>query len=170
MLIQITDEIHNRVDWSARTPLVKILVGMVIGWGLLIALLLPTPGQMGLAISLTASVLLLLIALILALTTPLSERCYMERTLDGGEISRSQRWLLRGRRVAWQSPLDTVSGFQMEQQTFEETAAHTYDLARLWAVQTDGAAALLTDWADPAAIRTLGAALAKAGRRIFEEA
>ncbi|HNT76610.1 MAG TPA: hypothetical protein PKH77_16485 [Anaerolineae bacterium] len=170
MLIQITDEVHNRVDWAARTPLIKILLGLLLGWGLLIALLLPTPGKMGIAISLTASILLLLIALILALTTPLSERGRLERTLDGGELYRHKRWLLLGRRVAWQAPLEDISGFQMERQTFEETAAHTYTLARLWAVQTDGNTALLTDWAEPDAVRTLGESLAKAGRRIFEEA
>ncbi len=169
MHIQIVDEAHNRVDWAARTPLVKILVGLVAGWGVLTVLVLPAPGPRTYLVGGIAAGVILFFALFLALTTPLSERGHLERTPEGGEMYRLKRWLLGGKRMTWYALLEDVSGFQMEWQTFEETSADTYTLARLWVVLTDGSTALLTDWAEVDHVRGLGESLAKAGRRVFEE-
>ncbi|MBN2006703.1 MAG: hypothetical protein JXA21_25340 [Anaerolineae bacterium] len=169
MHIQIVDEAHNRVDWAASTPLVKVLLGLFAGWGILAVLLLPGPGPRTYLVGGVAGGAVLLFALLMALTTPLSERGHLERTPEGGEVYRLKRWLLAGKRMTWYAPLEDVSGFQMEWQTFEETSAATYTLARLWVVLTDGSTALLTDWADVDHVRGLGELLAKAGRRVFEE-
>lgn len=169
MHIQIVDEAHNRVDWAAHTPLVKTLVGLVAGWGVLAVLVLPSPGPRTYLVVGIAGGVILLLALCMALTTPLSERGHLERTPEGGEAYRLKHWLLRGKRMTWYALLEDVSGFQMEWQMFEETSAETYTLARLWVVLTDGSTALLTDWAEVDHVRVLGELLAKAGRRVFEE-
>jgi len=168
MDIQIVDEAHNRVDWAVRTPLVKILIGLIAGWGVLAVLVLPGSGPRTYLVGGIAGGVVLLFALFMMLTTPLSERGHLERTPDGGEVYRLKRWLLGGKRMTWHALLEDVSGFQMEWQTFAETASDTYTLARLWAVLTDGSTALLTDWAEVEHIRGLGESLAKAGRRVFE--
>ncbi len=169
MQLQIVDETHNHVGWIGRTPLLKLLLGVLAGWGVLAAFVLTAPGPQAIRVGLTASGVALVLALLLALTTPLAELGRLERTLDGGNISRRRRWLLRGRHVTWEAPLESIAGFQMEVQAFEETTAYTYILARLWVALDDGSFAQLTDWADTDATRALGAALAKAGRRVFEE-
>ncbi len=170
MQIQIVDEAHNRVDWVVRTPLLKILLGLLIAWAVFVVVLVPTPSPRRWGVLGGVTGVLLLAFAVLVTTTPLGEQGHMERTIEGGDLSRVKRWLIVGRRVAWESPLGEVAGFQMEWRMFEETGAHTYTLARLWATLTDGTFALLTDWADPETVYALGETLAKAGRRSFEDA
>jgi hypothetical protein len=169
MKIQITDEAHNRVDWIVRTPLVRILLGVLVGWASFAALVVTSPSPLRWPLVGSVSAVVVIVVLILAFTTPVRERGYLERTIDGGDVQRVKRWLLAGKRVAWETPLDTISGFQMELRNFEESPEHIYTLARLWVVLTDDSLALLTDWAEPQVVQALGTSLARAGRRVFEE-
>jgi len=170
MQIRIVDEAHNRVDWAVRTPLFKILLGLLIGWGVFVALVITSPSPLRWALIAGVSAVMAIGFLILVTTTPFGELGHLERTIEGGEVYRLKRWLLLGKRPAWVSPLEAISGFQMEWRTFEETAEQTYTLARLWVILTDGTFALLTDWSEPQSVQALGESLAKAGRRVFEEA
>lgn len=169
MQFEIVDEAHNHVEWVGRSPLLRLLVGVLVGWTVVAVFVFTAPGAQAVRVGLTVTGIALALALALTFTTPLTELGRLERTLDGGTLTRRRRWLIGGLRVAWEAPLEAVSGFQMEHQAFVESAGHTYTLARLWVVLDDGSFAPLTDWAAPDNIHELGELLAKAGRRVFEE-
>jgi hypothetical protein len=118
-----------------------------------------------------AGILLSFVAIVdvfLALTTPLTERGELERTLDGGHVSRTRWWLFFGKRLAWEAPLEAIAGFRPEPRTFEDTDEQTYTLSRLVALLADADPAPLTDWLDPQFVVGLGESLTKAARLTFE--
>jgi hypothetical protein len=165
MHIDITEEDHNRVTWQGRNPLVRILIGVLVGVLFLVALVVPSPSPARWAVTAGLVVLGLVIATILALTTPLADGGALERLPDGGEVQRIKAWLFIGNRPALSVALNDITAFEVEGQIFDDAAPATYGLARLWAIDTGGARISLTGWADPESVSALGEALARAGRR-----
>ncbi len=168
MRLLITAESHNEVSWEVQTSTVWIEVGLLVGWAVCVAVIALMPSADRWAVIAGLSVIILGIALTLALTAPLAEYGHLIRLPDSGDMYRAQRWLLRGERVAWETPLEPVTGFFMETRAFEETGDQVYTQARLWAVLDDAPPARLTLWGDPQAVESLGLSLAKAGRRTFD--
>lgn len=170
MKATIMEEAHNRVVWEIRTSILWIVLGLFIG-GLCIAVFLvfaPLTPRWDLAgVALT---LVLGVAALLALTTPLAERGELERTLDGGSLARVRQWLFFGKRPAWQAELESVVGFRPEARIFEDTGEQTYTCSRLWVFLTDADPIPITDWLDAPFVQILGESLAKAGRCTFEPA
>ena len=95
MKIIITDEAHNRVDWVVRTPLLRILLGILVGWGIFTALVITSPSPLRWPMFGTVSGIVVMVILILAFTTPVREKGHLERTIDGGDVQRIKGWLRR---------------------------------------------------------------------------
>ncbi len=170
MKATIVEETHNHVVWEIRTSTLWIVLGLFLG-GLCIAVFLvlaPLASRWDLAGAVLA--LALGIAALLALTTPLAERGELERTLDGGSLTRVRQWLFFGARPAWQVQLDCLVGFRPEARVFEDTGEQTYARSRLWVFLTDADPLPITDWLDVSFVHTLAESLAKAGRCTFEPA
>ena len=168
MRVLITAESHNQVNWEIQTPVVRIELGLLAGWGLFAALIGISPSPLKWVLVGGVGFVILGVAALLALTTPVAEFGCLERTPEGGDVRRSKRWLLSGERVAWMSPLESVTGFRVETRTFEEVGDQTYTLARLWVMPAEGAPALLTGWSEQQQVTSLGESLAKAGRLTYE--
>ena len=165
MRLVIGEEDHNRITWEARSPLLKLLLGLLIATILVVALLLPSPSPArGRVVALVVGCAFV-IAITLTLTTPLVDGGHLERLPDGGDIGRTKIWPLVSPRVVLQLPLDEVSAFQVESVGFEDASQEVSTLARLRVQNTAGAYVILTDWAETASVVALGEALAKAGRR-----
>jgi len=170
MKATIVEEARNRVVWEVRTSILWIVLGLFLGGlcmavFLILAPLTPRWDLAGAALALAVGVVAFL-----ALTTPLAERGELERTLDGGSLTRARQWLLFGQRPAWQVELESVVGFRPEVRVFEDTGEQTYARSRLWVFLTDADPLPLTDWLDAPFVHTLGESLAKAGRCTFEAA
>lgn len=169
MRLFITAESHNQVNWEVQTSVLWIEIGLLVGWVVGVGLILLMPGAGRWAVIAGLSAVVLGVGLILALTSPLAEYGDLLRQPDSGDIRRTQRWLLGGERLAWESPLEPVTGFFMETRVFEETGKQHYTLARLWAVLEGAAPVRLTTWGNLKEVETLGQSLAKAGRRLFDQ-
>jgi hypothetical protein len=165
MRIVIGVEEHNRIAWEARSPLLRILAGVLVATVFLVVLLVPSPsparwrvvgGVVGSALA---------IAAILTLTTPLTDSGHLERLPDGGDVERIKTWPLMSPRSVLQLPLDEIVAFVVETADFEEAAPRVTTLSRLRIQNTAGAHMALTAWAEPSSVLALGEALAKAGRR-----
>lgn len=169
MKATVVEEAHNRVVWETKSSILWTEIGIIVAGGCVSALLAMTPSPLRWTLVAVIWALVLGIGVVLGLTTPLMERGELERTLDGGTVRRSKRWLITGQRVTWEGPLESVTRFRLEPRTFEETGDRTYALARLVAI-AGAEAAPLTDWLDDAFVLALGESLAKAGRCEFEAA
>ncbi len=164
MKATIVEEAHNRVVWEVKTSLLWIELGLFIGGMCAAALLVVTPSPLRWTLAGILMALVFIVGAFLALTTPLAERGELERTLDGGSVSRTRRWLFFGQRLAWHAPLEAIAGFRPEPRTFEDTDEQTYTLSRLVAIVPDAAPEPLTDWLEPQFVVGLGEALTKAAR------
>ena len=167
MKATIVEEAHNHVVWETQTSTLWIVLGLFLG-GLSAAaflVLVPFIPRWDLAGVLLA--VTVVVSVFLALTTPLAERGELERTLDGGSLTRLRHWLFFGKRLAWKAELASVVGFRPEARVFEDTGEQTYTRSRLWVFLTDADPLPITDWLDAPFIHTLGESLAKAGRCTF---
>jgi len=168
MKAAIVEEAHNRVVWEVKTSLLWIELGLFIGGACAAALIVVTPSPLRWTLAGVLAVLVMGVGAFLALTTPLAERGELERTLDGGSISRTRWWLFFGKRLAWEAPLDAVAGFHPDPRVFEDTAEQTYTMSRLMVLLADADPVPLTDWLDPQSVLGLGESLTKAARFTFE--
>ena len=168
MKAAIVEEAHNHVVWETKSSLMWIELGLFVAGLCVAALLVTTPSPLRWTMAGIVGALVVGAAAVLALATPLAERGELERTLDGGTVRRTRKWLFLGNRVAWEAPLESVTGFRLEARKFGETADQTYTLARLLAVAAVDDPVALTDWLDEPFVQTLGESLAKAGRCEFE--
>lgn len=165
--IAIVDESHNRVDWETRSPLLWIEGGLGVAALFFALLVVPSPSPYRwLALGAVVGVLVLL-AVILAITTPLVDQGSLERLPEGGDLQRLKVWLLRGPRPAVEADLGEVARFEAETEIFEDSPLDIYQLSRLWAIFKDGERRCLTDWCEPASVAALGDALSRAGRLPF---
>jgi len=110
------------------------------------------------------------IAILLALTTPLGEQGLVERSPEGGVVRLEQRWILQRKPMVWDSSLEAISGFSVEQQTFAETSARARTLARLWVFlppedDEQQPRMPLTNWLEVNVTQALGQSLAHVARR-----
>ncbi|MFP4345190.1 MAG: hypothetical protein ACLFU8_10890 [Anaerolineales bacterium] len=175
MHFAITEEIHNRVGWEMRSPVVHIEIGLLVGFVLCIALIILLPNFQPFGWFVVALLVLGIpgAGLYLALTTPLWDRGFMERLPDGGVVRREQRWIFGGERAALDFPLEVVAGFDVETALFEGTGGTLRSLARLRLLLRDDAvggrpdAVPLTDWLEVEAIESLARSVAWAARRPF---
>jgi hypothetical protein len=170
MRIDIVEESHNRVDWLSRSPVLWIEAGLLMGLIVVAVLLLSSPSPLRWQVMGAVTAVLLTLAVVVAVATPPLERGHLERLPDGGTLSRARVWPLVGKRPVVEADLETLTGFEIETQVYEESAAECYGLSRLWALTGGEDRYCLTQWADTESVHTLGVALAKAGRLSFEEA
>lgn len=167
MKAAIVEEAHNHVVWETKSSIIWTELGLLVAGICVSILLVTTPSPARWTLIGIASALVLGVGVVLALATPLAERGELERPLDSGMVRRTKRWLLLGKRLTWEAPLESIAGFRLETRAFEETGDRTYSRTRLLAV-IDGGVVPLTDWLDDAFIQTLGESLARAGRCEFE--
>ncbi|HOT91834.1 MAG TPA: hypothetical protein PLJ78_10105 [Anaerolineae bacterium] len=168
MKAAIVEEARNRVVWEFKSGLLGIELALFLcGIGAATFIVL-TPSPLRWPVAGILMALILIIGVFLALLIPMAERGELERTLDGGNISRTRRWFFFGKRLMWAVPLEAIAGFRLEDCVFEEVDKQTYRLARLMAVLPDADPVPLTDWFDPQFVLTLGESLAKAARLTFE--
>lgn len=168
MKATIVEEAHNHVIWETRTSILWIVLGVFLGGLFAAAFLVVAPFVPRWDLAGVMMALIVGVAIFLALTTPLAERGELERTLDGGSLTRVRQWLFFGKRLAWKAELTSVVGFRPEARVFEDTGEQTYTLSRLWVFLTDADPLPLTDWLDMPFVHGLGESLAKAGRCTFE--
>ena len=171
MQIGILEEAHNEVIWEVKRPILGLEMGLLAGLTLFDVVVAFSFAPLRWWMIGGVSGVVVAIGLLLAWQMPMVMRGHLERTPTGGMLNRSRRRLVGESQVMWEMPLDHVVGFRMEGRTFEETSGATYDRTRLWALLGDEAAdeaLLLTGWGDFRSIESLGASLAKAGRRPFE--
>lgn len=164
MKATIVEEAHNRVVWEVKTALLWMVLGLFGGGIGAAAWLVVAPSPLHLTLAGILMALVISVAGFLALTTPLAEQGEVERTLDGGHVARTRRWLFFGKRLAWEAPLEVIVGFRPEPRLFEDTAEQTYTLSRLVALVADADPVPLTDWLDPPFVLDLSASLTKAAR------
>jgi hypothetical protein len=165
MRIVIEEEDHNRVVWASRSPLIKLLVGLLIASVFLVALLAPSPSPMrGRVVGLVIGSGLV-IAVLVTLTTPLVDGGHLERLPDGGDIERTKAWPFVKPRILMQLSLDGVESFELETADFGEAPPDLTRLARLRIRPVSGAPVNLTDWVEPSSVLALGEALSRIGRR-----
>lgn len=200
MQLEITEEQHNLVTWEVHSRVVRILIGIGAAMTAGVALLLFFPNAnlllwllvIGVIIGGTAS------AGFLMLATPLNERGRVKRVPEapgGGQLSRTQRFILTGKRILFERSLNKVESFSVQQQSFQESGGKTVTLARLWAflkppealeTAQDAAAAedvedaddpdavperalCLTGWLDVEPVEALADAVVRATRRSLVE-
>lgn len=168
MKAAIVEEAHNRVVWEVKTSLLWIELGLFIGGACAAALIVVTPSPLRWTLAGILMALVAIVGVFLALTTPLAERGELERTLDGGTVSRTRWWLFFGKRLAWKAPLEAIAGFRPDPRVFEDTDEQTYTLSRLVALLLDADPVPLTDWLDPQFVIGLGESLTRAARLTFE--
>ncbi len=164
----ILEEAHNHVVWEFRSGVLGLVLGLLICGAGAAMFLVMTPSPLRWPVAGILMALVIIIAILLLLMVPLAERGELERTLDGGGVSRTRKWFFFGKRLTWAAPLESLAGFRLENGVFEEVDRQTYRLARLAASLPDAGSVPLTDWFDPQFLATLGAALAKAARLTFE--
>lgn len=162
------EEGHNRVDWERHSSVIWIEVGILIGALAFTGLIVTSPSPMRWYLIGAVAGVLLIIAVLIALTTPLIDAGYLERLPEGGDLQRWKVWLGVGSRPEFDLPLEDVTGFVMETQLFEDTPRDTYVLSRVWAVLASGERRALTAWIPSETAEHLGEALARAGRRPFQ--
>lgn len=165
MRVEILQETHNRVDWQAKTPLVWIEAGLVLGAVAFGLLIVPSPHPSRWLVAGVVGGVVLLIGVIVAFTTPMAEQGHLERLPDGGDVGRVKAWPLIGTRTVVAVALDDITSFEVETTVFEDAGSDPYRRSRLWAVLDDGSREALTSWAEPSSVLALAEALSKAGRR-----
>ena len=174
MQIGMLEEAHNEVVWEAKRPVLGLELGLLAGLALFGVVVAFSFAPLRWWMIGGVSALVVAVGLLLMWQMPAVMRGHLERTPTGGMLNRSRRRLVGKMQMMWEAPLDHVVGFQMEGRTFEETSGATYDRTRLWVLLSDEGeegmdeALLLTGWGDFKQVETLGASLAKAGRRPFE--
>jgi len=164
MKAAILEEAHNKVVWEAKSALVWMQIGILIGGACVAAFLILVPSPLRWTLVGVTAALTIAVIIALALTTPLADHGEFERTLDGGTLYRGKQWQLFGKHLVMEAPLAEIIDFQPETRTFEETTGQTYTLTRLLVVPVEGDPAPITDWLDAEFIESLTAALARAGR------
>ncbi len=168
MRIVIVEESHNRVTWQSRSPMLWIEVGLLLGILSVVALLLASPSPVRWHVMAAVISLLLILAVVIALTTAPADRGILERLPEGGTLFRARVWPFVGDRPVVEADLESITAFEIETEVFEESAAELYRLSRLWAVAGGENRHCLTNWADTESVNVLGVALAKASRLSFE--
>ena len=172
MILEITEETHNRVCWEVNTRLVPVLIGIGLAVAVSVILMVVFPGLnflvwvilLGLVIGGVGMIVLL------ALLKPLKERGRVERTPEGGVVRRMERMLLRGEHVLFEFPLEDVEGFWVEQHDFEQSGGKRVRLARLWVLfPEENEGQLLTEWMDVPPVQRLAESIVRASRRPFME-
>jgi hypothetical protein len=170
MQIRILDEQHNAVSWELRWPLGQVGAGLLVGMVLAATPLLFVHHALRWYLIAGVALVVLGVALAVALTTPLWERGAVERTPEGGAVSRERRWLLRRAPELWEAPLEAFSGVGVANRITEETDGATTSVARVWLRSTEGdAIQALTGWASPSSAQALAESFAKAARLSLEE-
>ena len=164
MKAAIIEEAHNRVVWRVKSSLIWMEFSILIGGLCVAAFIAIVPSPLRWTLVGIIGMLTVVVMVLLALTTPLSESGEFERTLDGGMLYCVKRWLLFGNRLALEAPLELIAGFRPEVRRFEETDDQMYARTRLLVVPIEGEPAPITDWLDAEFIDSLAAALARAGR------
>jgi hypothetical protein len=170
MRIVIVEESHNRVAWQSRTPMLWIEASLLVGAIVVGAVLLFSPSPLRWQVLGAVLFVLVVIGVVVAMTTAPQDNGYLERLPEGGTLFRAKVWPLVGERPVVATNLEGITGFEIETEVFEESAADCYKLSRLWAIPVGEDRYCLTNWAETGSVRELGAALAKAGRLSFEEA
>lgn len=168
MRIEIVEESHNRVDWQSRTPLLWIEAGLLLGAAVTGALLLLSPSPLRWQITAAVVGVVAILGGVLAATMPPLDRGYLERLPEAGRLGRTKVWPLVGSRPVVEVDLGQITGFEVETEVFEESAAECYEMSRLWAVTEGEARYCLTGWAETESVTLLGMSLAKAGRLAFQ--
>jgi hypothetical protein len=169
MRVVIVEESHNRVAWQSRTPMLWIEASLLVGAVSAGAVLWFSPSPVRWHVLGAVIFVLLVLAVLVAVTTAPQDRGYLERLPEGGTLIRARVWPFVGDRSVVQAELDSITGFEVETQVFEESADESYPQSRLWAETAGEDRYCLTDWAETASVRSLGVALAKAGRLSFDE-
>ena len=172
MLLEITEETHNKVRWEINTQLVQALIGVGLAVAVSVILMLIFPNLNFLVWVILLAVVLggLGIILLLVLLKPIWEKGLVERTPEGGVIRRTERLLLRGEHVLFEFPLEEVRGFWVEQHDFEQSGGNKIRLARLWILFTEeNEGQPLVDWMDVPKVQRLARAIARATRRPLTE-
>jgi len=171
MQIQVTEETHCSVAWEGRTPLLYIEIGLLVALVISIAFVAPSAHPWRWWIIIAVLSLCMVLAAFLGNATPLSEHVHVERTPEGGTVRREQHWVFKGELVAWESPLDAISTFWVEEQAFEETGRRVVTMARLWVRLADQEDSMpLTDWSQVEVIRSLAESVAQATRLPLDSA
>ena len=169
MNLEITSTSHNRVDWVIRTKILWIEISLICGVIIAAFLLASTSSPIRWQVITVLITMSVVIAGILAATTPLIERGYLERLPDGGELLLSKFWLPIGPRKALTVPVDEISALKYEESEFQDSEEDKYMLARLWIIHKSEAPLQLCSWLDPETVNKLGDALAKACRCDFDQ-
>ena len=172
MLLEITEETHNKVRWEISTQLVQALIGIGLAVVISVMLMLIFPNLNFLVWVILIAVVIggLGIILLLALLKPIWEKGLVERTPEGGVVRRKERLLLRGEHVLFEFPLEEVEGFWVEQHDFQQSGGNKIRLARLWILFTEeNEGQPLIDWMDVPKVQRVAEAIARATRRPLTE-
>ncbi len=164
MRLEITSESHNRVDWVVRTKIIWLEAGLVLGVFIATIIIASTASPIRWRVVSWLIGSAVLIAGILAATTPLSERGSVERLPEGGELILTRTWIPIGSRRALSIPVDLISGYKYEVSIFQDSDEDRYPMARLWVSRKSDPPVKLTGWLDPETVSQLVEALGKACR------
>ena len=164
MRLAITSQSHNRVDWVVRTKILWIELGLTIFTALSSILIASTTNPLRWRVIFSLIGIGAMIAIVLAATTPISERGTLERLPDGGQLMQYKLWIPVGRRKVLEIPVEEIDGFRYEETTFQDSDEDRYRMARLWVIRKSEQELKLTLWLDPEAVYALGDALTKACR------
>jgi hypothetical protein len=164
MHLEITFTSHNRVDWVVRTKILWIEISLILGVLVAVSLLASTASPIRWRVITILIAIASIIAGILAATTPVIERGFLERLPDGGELVISKFWIPIGPRKALMLPVDDILGFRYEVSVFQDSEEDRYPMARLWVIRKVDSPQKVTGWLDPEGVDSLGDALAKACR------
>lgn len=164
MHLEITFESHNRVDWVVRTKILWIEIGLVLGVMISTSIIASTASPIRWRVVSWLIAVSTLIAGILAATTPMRERGFVERLPDGGDLILNKIWIPIGSRKALTVSVDMISGFKYDVSIFQDADEDQYRMARLWVMRKSDTPLKLTGWLDPETVDSLGEALGKACR------
>ena len=169
MNLEITSTSHNRVDWVVHTKILWIEIALICSVFIAAILLASTASPIRWQVITILISVSALIAGVLAATTPVNERGYLERLPDGGELLVSKFWIPIGPRKAMTVPVDAISGFKYEASIFQDSDEDRYPMARLWVIRKQDIPLKLTGWLDPETVNDLGDALSKACRCEYDQ-
>ncbi|TFG73493.1 MAG: hypothetical protein E4H27_00670 [Anaerolineales bacterium] len=164
MRLEITSESHNRVDWVVRTKILWLEAGLVLGVLISTIIIASTASPIRWRVVSWLIGTAVVVAGILAATTPLHERGFVERLPEGGALVLTRTWIPIGAREAITIPVDLIAGFKYEVSVFQDSDEDRYSMARLWVNRLSDTPVKLTAWLDPETVSNLGEALGKACR------